>query len=150
MSVVRYLYDVSSVTSVTRALPPWQLANDFALEVVARAEYTVVTAMMDADLLMLMRLVQTLPGGDQWLDHGGRFTEEDLPLITRIASHRLSHALVELVRRRRVWKRRRTVWLLRALRDNHRARPRSLMGAQQRKVVMISRSSKRCRRRATK
>ena len=137
MRIVACLYDVSSVTSVAHALPPWKLANDFALIIVEDVEDaddtedtddvedTSFSSVIDAELLTLLRLVQTLPGGDQWLDHDGQFTEENLPMITRKASHRVGHALVELVRRRRVWKRRRTLCLLRALRDNSRAQPRS-------------------------
>ena len=130
MGVVTCLYDVSSVTKVARALPPWQLANDFATAIFDdwsddEGDVTMPPSAVDVDLRILLCLVQTLPGGDQWLDHDGQFTEENLPLITCMASHRVGHALVELVRRQRVWRRRRTLWLLRALRDSNRAQPRS-------------------------
>lgn len=113
-AVLWFLYDVSAVAQAT---PSWRLAN-------ATADTFAKLWCHSAPSRMLLFLVRALPGGDQWLDHGGAFQQQELE---RLATERegVFRTLLVEHRRRLAWRRRRTPLLLRALRDKQRGRPRA-------------------------
>ena len=124
VAMVTNLYDLPDITRMphgTHALPPWRLINNYAA-VHVNPSSDEPLPWIYTFLFELKCLVQAVPGGDQWLDHDGGFKEEHLAHIVRYLDSRSGHELLKLARQRRVWRRRRTMWLMRALRDSHRAR----------------------------
>lgn len=84
-----------------------------------------------------------LPGGDEWLHHNLAFQATHLVEIWQEEGDSIYGDLHDEHRRRCVWQRRRTLLLLRALRDTERAHPRAQVARRHTQAHIARRDTKR-------